>query len=53
MGKLPQLCAGYAPGNTMDEMLENIREVIALCVEENPQAMDQMPEFIGIQKIVV
>lgn len=53
VGEVPHLCACYAQGSTLDGMLVNIREVIALCLEENPQAIDDVPEFIGVQKVVV
>jgi len=32
-GEVPQLRACYAQGRTVDELMENIREVIALCLE--------------------
>lgn len=34
VGEVPQLVAYYSQGRTIDELLINIREVIALCLEE-------------------
>jgi predicted RNase H-like HicB family nuclease len=34
VGEVPQLRACYDQGRTLDELLCNIREVIALCLEE-------------------
>jgi predicted RNase H-like HicB family nuclease len=34
IGEVPQLPACYTQGRTLDELLHNIREVIALCLEE-------------------
>jgi predicted RNase H-like HicB family nuclease len=34
IGEVPQLPACYTQGRTLDELLHNIREVIALCSEE-------------------
>ena len=42
VGEVPQLRACYAQGSTMDEMLANIREVIALCLHDDPQPMGLM-----------
>lgn len=38
VGEVPQLRGCYTQGRTMDELLNNIREVIALCLEEQPPA---------------
>jgi len=34
VGEVPQLQACYAQGQTLDELMSNIREVIELCLEE-------------------
>jgi predicted RNase H-like HicB family nuclease len=51
VGEVPQLPACYSQGETIDELMVNIREVIELCLEE---MQDQpLTEFIGIQKVVL
>ncbi|MGB3758440.1 MAG: type II toxin-antitoxin system HicB family antitoxin [Rivularia sp. (in: cyanobacteria)] len=35
VGEVPQLKACYSQGKTIDELIENIKEVIELCLEEN------------------
>jgi predicted RNase H-like HicB family nuclease len=52
VGEVPQLRACYAQGRTLDELLRNIREVIELCLEEEPQ-LEGQPEFVGVQKVTV
>ncbi len=37
-------------GETIDELIANIKEVIELCLEEET---DDISEFIGIQKVVI
>ena len=37
VGEVPQLNACYAQGKTLDELMQNIREVIELCLEEQEQ----------------
>ncbi len=50
VGEVPQLSACYSQGETIDELLTNMREVMELCLEEDD---DSVSEFVGLQKIVV
>jgi len=34
VGEVPQLKACYSQGETIDELMQNIREVIEVCLEE-------------------
>lgn len=34
IGEVPQLKACYSQGETIDELIQNIREVIEMCLEE-------------------
>jgi predicted RNase H-like HicB family nuclease len=36
VGEVPQLRACYSQGRTLDELLQNMREVIALCLGDQP-----------------
>ena len=51
VGEVPQLKACYSQGETIDELMQNIHEVIAMCLEELED--ETTTEFIGIQKVVV
>ncbi|PMB32516.1 hypothetical protein CEN42_13465 [Fischerella thermalis CCMEE 5208] len=51
VGEVPQLKACYSQGETIDELMSNIKEVIELCLEEETDV--NLPEFIGIQKVVI
>jgi predicted RNase H-like HicB family nuclease len=51
VGEVPQLQACYSQGETIDERMTNIREVIELCLEEQPTSSQS--EFVGIQKVSV
>lgn len=53
VGEVPHLRGCYAQGRTLDELLANIREVIQLCLEDEPEAANELPEFIGVQKVVL
>ncbi len=51
VGEVPQLKACYSQGETIDELMSNIKEVIELCLEEETNVT--LPEFVGIQKVVI
>ena len=52
VGEVPSLKACYAQGKTLDELLQNMREVIALCLEDQNEK-ESISEFVGIQKVSV
>ena len=52
VGEVPQLRACYSQGRTLDELLANMREAIELCLEDSDD-VGPLPEFIGVQKIVL
>jgi predicted RNase H-like HicB family nuclease len=52
IGEVPQLRGCYTQGRTLDELLKNIREVIQLCLEDQPE-IEGLPEFLGVQKVTV
>ena len=51
IGEVPQLRACYSQGKTLDELLENIKEVIEMCLEE--EDFNDCTEFVGVQKVTV
>ena len=51
VGEVPQLKACYSQEETIDELMDNIKEVIELCLESESEELSS--EFVGIQKIVV
>jgi predicted RNase H-like HicB family nuclease len=51
VGEVPQIKACYSQGETIDELMVNIKEVIELCLESESDEI--IPEFVGIQKVVV
>ena len=53
VGEVPQLRACYSQGRTVDELIKNITEVIELCLEEQLDSGETLPEFIGVQKVTL
>ena len=51
VGEVPQLKACYSQGETIDELMQNIREVIDMCLEELEE--ETITEFVGVQRVVV
>ncbi len=51
VGEVPQLKACYSQGETIDELIANIKEVMALCLEE--ESDEKLPKFVGIQKVMI
>lgn len=52
VGEVPQLKACYSQGETIDELMVNIREVVEMCLEELEET-ESITEFIGVQRLVV
>lgn len=55
IGEVPQLQACYAQGETIDELMENMKEVIEMCLEELEENNNSINinEFVGVQKVIV
>ena len=56
IGKVPELQGCLSQGDTLDELMENIKEAIQLCIEvqEKEKLVDEeYIEFVGIQEVVV
>ena len=51
IGEAPQLRACYSQGETLDELMTKMKEVIALCLED--QREEFRSEVVGIQKVAV
>jgi len=49
VGEVPQLRACYSQGKTIDELLANMKEAIALALED--QGDLEPAEFVGVQKL--
>lgn len=51
IGSVPELKGCHSQGKTIDELIENIKEAIQLCLEVEGET--EPLEFIGIQKVKV
>jgi len=54
IGTVPSLPGAHTQAETLDELHENLKEVVALCLDElEPEEVGNLSEFIGFQQISV
>jgi predicted RNase H-like HicB family nuclease len=53
VGTIPGVPGAHSQGATLDELHENLREVLELCLESEAIADEDMPRSVGIQQIEV
>lgn len=53
VGIVPGIDGAHTQGATLDELQNNLREVVELCVEESQIKIDDLPQFVGLQQIQV
>ncbi len=53
VGVVPGVPAAHTQGATLDELQQNLKEVLALCLEEYQGSLEDLPRFVGIRQIEV
>ena len=53
VGIVPGIPGAHTQGATLDELQKNLKEVLELCLEEQEDILEVMPQFVGIQQIEV
>lgn len=57
IGKVPELQGCLSQGDTLDELMQNIREAVELCLETRSGGREEVEaeqvKFIGVQEIEV
>ena len=51
IGEVPQLRKCFNQGDTLDDLMQNMRESIKYCLKEDD--LDDRSEFVGVYKIEV
>ena len=51
VGFVPGFPGAHSQGSTMDELRENLKEVVAMLLEDGEPALET--EFVGIQEVEV
>jgi predicted RNase H-like HicB family nuclease len=53
VGMVPGIPGAHSQAATLDELHDNMKEVLELCLEEFKQSPDDLPQFAGLQQIEV
>lgn len=51
VGIVPGIPGAHTQGTTLDELQDNLKEVLELCLEEYEGPLEDLPRFVGIQQI--
>jgi predicted RNase H-like HicB family nuclease len=51
VGIIPGIPGAHTQAATLDELSQNLREVLELCMEENPDSIRTAPRFVGLQQV--
>jgi predicted RNase H-like HicB family nuclease len=53
VGSVPWIPGAHTQAKTLEELRENLKEVIELCLEEQKGDPDEFPRFVGLQQIEI
>ncbi len=53
VGIVPGIVGAHTQASTLDELHENLKEVIELCLGEYEGEIDDLPQFVELQQIEV
>lgn len=53
VGIIPCVQGAHSQGATLDELQQNLKEVLELCLEEYPDSLEDLPRFVGFQQIEI
>jgi predicted RNase H-like HicB family nuclease len=53
IGTVPSVRGCFTQGKDLSDLIENIKEVLLLCMEELGEEAEEPPEFLGVYKVAV
>ena len=53
VGTVPGIPGAHTQAASLDELQANLKEVLALCLEEWKGPIEDLPKFVGVQQIEV
>jgi predicted RNase H-like HicB family nuclease len=53
VGVIPNVVGAHTQAETLDELQRNLQEVLELCLEENPEIVNEPMHFVGTQQVEI
>lgn len=53
VGGVPGVPGAHTQAASLDELNQNLKELLALCLEEDEGLREHLPRFVGVQQIDV
>ena len=53
VGTVPGVPGAHTQAATLDELRDNLKEVLELCLEEYSGSLEDLPHFVGLQQVEV
>lgn len=53
IGTVPGIPGAHTQASSLDELQENLKEVLSLCIEEYGDEIKDLPRFVGLQQVEV
>jgi predicted RNase H-like HicB family nuclease len=53
IGTVPGIPGAHTQAASLDELQENLKEVLELCLEEFQGSIEDLPHFVGVQQIEI
>jgi predicted RNase H-like HicB family nuclease len=53
IGIIPGISGAHTQAATLDELRQNLKEVLELCLKEQGDPGENLPKFVGLQQIEV
>jgi len=53
VGIVPGIPGAHTQAGSLDELQDNLKEVLSLCMEEYGSDLKDLPRFVGLQQIEV
>jgi len=51
---VPSIPGAHTQANTLDELLQNMKEVVEICLQEmDPEDKKLIPEFVGLSQLEI
>jgi predicted RNase H-like HicB family nuclease len=53
VGIVPRIPGAHTQASSLDELQENLKEILSLCLEEYGNDIKDLPRFVGLQQVEV